>query len=403
MGQFDMLCGVREIEKKAVSPYSDMVCSFLDAYSSALRHDGQAKTYSDIRTFAFWARKANIQNLKRQYIESYGKQHRLGRGIIFHIAPSNVPINFMYSYAFGLLAGNSNIVRVPGKAFPQIDCMCRVLNMVLQQEEYSEIKKRTLIVRYGHDRENTDYFSGICNVRVIWGGDETIRTIRQSELPPRSTEITFADRYSFGMIALEKLRNITEEDLQELARGFYNDTYLMDQNACSAPHLILWKMEPHISQPEAQKLKDKFWLAVEAIAKEYDFPDAKSSEKYALLCDKVADGLAIKKVNQYHTNRLCVCDVEEKGKAAVDTLRGKFGLFYQYEINNLDALNVMDHEKVQTCAYFGMNPYEIQEWVTKNGIGGIDRIVPIGSTLDIDVDWDGYNLIAQMSRCMAVI
>lgn len=400
MVQYDVLCGIREIEKKAIPPYSDIVCEFLDAYSSALRHDSQAKSYSDIRTFAFWIRKANIQNLKQQYIDSYGRQFRLGRGIIFHIAPSNVPINFMYSYAFGLLAGNVNVVRVPTKEFPQIECMCRVLNAVLEQEIYDEIKKRTLIVRYGHNKELTDYFSGKCNLRVIWGGDDTIRTIRQSELPSRSTEITFADRYSFGIIALEELKNIEEKDLEDLAKKFYNDTYLMDQNACSTPHLILWKTTPQISEQEEQELKNQFWLSVEKIAQKYDFPDVKSSDKYGLLCDMAASGLDIKRVTRYHTNRLYVCDIEKIDKAAVESLRGKFGLFFQCDINNLDALGIMDSEKVQTCACYGIAPCEIQRWIAEKCIVGIDRIVPFGSTLDMDVDWDGYNLIAQMSRCI---
>lgn len=402
MVQYHVLCGMQEIEKKAIPPYSDIICDFLDAYSSALRHDNQAKNYSDVRTFAFWARKANIQNLKQKYMECFGRQFRLGRGLVFHIAPSNVPVNFMYSYAFGLLAGNSNIVRVPQKGFPQIECMCRVLNAVLQQEAYREIKKRTLIVRYGHDKERTDYFSGICNLRVIWGGDNTIREIRRSELSPRSTEITFADRYSFGIIALEALKNISEKDLGKLAENFYNDTYLMDQNACSTPHLILWKTTPDVSSQAAQELKEQFWLSVEKTAQKYDFADVKSSEKYGLLCDKIADGLNIKHINRYHTNRLYVCDVETSGEISVEKLRGKFGLFYQCDLDDWDGLGIMNSEKIQTCAYFGINPDEIQEWIFENHMVGIDRIVPFGSTLDIDVDWDGYNLVAHMSRCIAI-
>lgn len=403
MGQYDVLCGGPEIEKRPILPYSDIVCDFLDAYSSALRHDYQAKSYPDIRTFAFWIRKANIQSLKQQYIESFGREFRLGKGIIFHIAPSNVPVNFMYSYVFGLLAGNSNIVRVPTKGFPQIECMCRVLNLLLQQDLYSEITKRTLIVRYGHSKECTDYFSKMCNLRVIWGGDDTIQAIRQSQLPPRSTEITFADRYSFGIIALEELKNVSSKELEGLAEKFYNDTFLMDQNACSAPHLIMWKTAPHILQKETQKIKEQFWLSVEKTAEKYDFPDRKSSEKYCLLCEKAAEGPAVQKANKYHSNRLFVCDVDIAEEASVETLRGKFGLFYQCDIDNLDALWILNSEKVQTCAYYGVNPIEIREWIAEKGIVGIDRIVPFGSTLDIGVVWDGYNLIAQMSRCITAI
>ena len=31
-------------------------------------------------------------------------------------------------------------------------------------------------------------------------------------------------------------------------------------------------------------------------------------------------------------------------------------------------------------------------------IRGIDRVVPIGKTLDISTIWDGYDIISQLSR-----
>jgi hypothetical protein len=33
---------------------------------------------------------------------------------------------------------------------------------------------------------------------------------------------------------------ISKKKLSSLIKNFYNDTYLVDQNACSSPHLILW-------------------------------------------------------------------------------------------------------------------------------------------------------------------
>ena len=30
------------------------------------------------------------------------------------------------------------------------------------------------------------------------------------------------------------------EEIIKICNGFYNDTFLVDQNACSSPHLIYW-------------------------------------------------------------------------------------------------------------------------------------------------------------------
>ena len=69
-------------------------------------------------TFAFFCRKANLIKLKNKFYETDLK--RLGLGLVFHITPSNIPTNFAYSLLFGLINGNSNIIKVPSKEFPQI-------------------------------------------------------------------------------------------------------------------------------------------------------------------------------------------------------------------------------------------------------------------------------------------
>lgn len=37
------------------------------------------------------------------------------------------------------------------------------------------------------------------------------------------------------------------------------------------------------------------------------------------------------------------------------------------------------------------------------GVKGIDRVVPIGKTMDFDLIWDGYDLVEQMSRIVVTV
>ena len=78
------------------------------------------------------------------------------------------------------------------------------------------------------------------DARMIWGGDKTIESIRSLKTKPRCVDITFADRYSICIINAEKILSLDEEKLSRLAESFYNDTFLMDQNACSSPQMIYW-------------------------------------------------------------------------------------------------------------------------------------------------------------------
>ena len=56
-------------------------------------------------------------------------------GLVFHITPSNIPTNFAYSLLFGLLTGNSNIIKVPTKIFPQIEIISSTLKKKLLKKK----------------------------------------------------------------------------------------------------------------------------------------------------------------------------------------------------------------------------------------------------------------------------
>lgn len=173
----------------AMPPFDARVLSFLQALSEKLR---SVRGFSDVVTFSFWCRKAALNQAKALYDDL---DCRIGRGVVFHIAPSNVPVNFAFSLVSGLLAGNANIVRVPSKEFPQVTLIATAIRELLAGE-YSALAPYICLVRYLAEKGVNDTFSSLCDVRVIWGGDSTVAEVRRSPLKARATEITFADRYS---------------------------------------------------------------------------------------------------------------------------------------------------------------------------------------------------------------
>ena len=82
-------------------PFSEDAIGYLNALSLVLNQDPRSKNFPDIATFAFFCRKANLVQLKKRY--SPENNHRSGRGIVFHITPSNVPTTFAYSLISGIL------------------------------------------------------------------------------------------------------------------------------------------------------------------------------------------------------------------------------------------------------------------------------------------------------------
>ena len=99
---------------KVFQPFGNLVKDFLNDFSNELKNQKETYSYPNLIYLTMWASKKNVKKLEKKFKSN---QIRLGRGLIFHICPSNVPTNFIYSFFFGLLSGNSNIVKIPSKKF----------------------------------------------------------------------------------------------------------------------------------------------------------------------------------------------------------------------------------------------------------------------------------------------
>lgn len=382
------------IQQKPDVTFADNIIEFLNALSSAILKDRTCRQYADVITFAFFCRKANIISLKEKY--SSTEDLRLGRGILFHIAPSNVPINFGYSLVAGLLAGNNNIVRVSSKQFPQVDLVIKHLQELMDSGQHDEVAKRIALVRYDRNSDASAFFSSICNVRVIWGGDATIQTIRQNAIPARSFDVCFADRYSIAAINPDAILSASDADIKELAESFYNDTYLFDQNACSAPHTIFW-----LNNDKLEAAKTRFWEAVHNY----------TAKKY-----KLQAVMAVDKLTAFYKQAVCV-DIKKEvmpDNVVVRTELGELpmniedyrctcGYFSEYTIDSLDEIAPIITTKYQSLGYYGFERENLVKFVKHNRLHGLDRIVPIGATTAFSLTWDGYNLIEMFSRIPSII
>lgn len=384
----EYLIGSENVCAAPMQPYSEDAIGFLAKWSGLLLASPAARQYPDAATFAFWCRRSNLMKRKQAAALEDG---RLGRGLVFHIAPSNIPVNFAFSFAFGLLAGNANIVRLPSADFPQAAILRDTCREALTG--FPEIARRTAWVRYPANEETTARFSRMADGRMIWGGDQTIASVLAGGGKPRSADVLFADRYSICLIDGEKILSADDRALSSLAQSFYNDTWLMDQNACSSPQLILWLNA-------SDEAKERFWTAANAEAeRKYRLQAASAVDKYDQLCADAVGGLPIRRAVRMGnmTYRVELSALPED----ICSLRGKCGYFYEYDLADLRELSPRITEKVQTASYFGLDPLAVRQWVLDERLRGVDRIVPIGKAMDIDVIWDGYDIVRALSRIVA--
>ncbi len=375
-----------------LSPFSDEVILYLNELSSILLRMPEVRHYPDVVTFAFFCRKANLLHLQKEHATN---SLRLGRGLVFHIAPSNVPVNFAYSLICGLLAGNNNIVRLPGKQFRQVDLIVEALRTLSADERFDMVSRMVHLIKYDRGGIETTTYSALADVRVIWGGDETIRTIRQSPLPPRSYDIAFADRYS--VCVLNAISILEESSLDKIVEGFYNDTYLFDQNACSAPQLMVWVG----TENKIEKAKEYFWTALQQyVDRKYKLEPILAVDKLSAFYRQAILSDVVKEENK--NNNLWRVRLRELS-ADIPQYRCAGGYFSEYSTTDFNDLASIVTTKYQTLAYFGFSKDELQQFVLNNHIKGIDRIVPIGKTTDFSLIWDGYDLITMLSREISIL
>ena len=388
LNNIEWLVGSEEaLNERPVVPFDEHVIEELDALSKALMKDPASRQYPDVVTFAFFCRRGNLLKLREQYTPSTSNlQPRLGWGTVFHIAPSNVPVNFAYSVVAGLLAGNTNVVRVSQKQFPQVDIIVKHMRATNMH--------RVAVVRYPHESNANEVFSSLCNVRVIWGGDATIETIRKNAISARAFDICFADRYSIAAIRPKAI--LEADNCSLIAEHFYNDTYLFDQNACSAPHLVCWEKSDGLAEA-----KKRFWDVVYEYAKaHYQFQDVMAVDKLtALYKQAVAMPTHDEETKDNVLRRVEIdslpCDI--------DSFRCAGGYFTECEVASLDDIAPIVSVKYQTLAYYGFEREELEAFVQRNHLTGIDRIVPFGETTAFSLTWDGRDLIQAMSRVVSIL
>ncbi len=395
-GNIEILCKPNlRIPKK---PFDEEIQAFLQAVSERLMKDPEARTYPDVVTLGFWLRKGSLEKLKERFAIDSARSDRMGRGTIFHIAPSNVPVNFAYSLMSGLLCGNANIVRVPTKDFPQVDIICRIIREVL--DDHSQMKPYIHLIRYERDKEINDFFSELCDVRVIWGGDQSINEIRKSPIRPKATEITFADRYSLAVLDadtyLQKVEEGKDSYVKRTAQDFYNDTYLSDQNACTSPRVVVWIGE---KKEEAKKV---FWSSLyNFVGEKYLYQDIQGVDKLSVLYGAAASETVpchLQKVDT--TDNLLVRVKADRLTPSLMDYRGNSGFFYEYDAKDiLEIREFCDDEHCQTIGLLGDT--KLLKGLLDSGIRGVDRIVTIGHTMDFDLVWDGYDLVERMTRRIA--
>jgi hypothetical protein len=391
--KIELLAGPQDlgISDSPVEVFAQERLAFLAGLSRTLLGNSRARSHPEVVSFAYWCRQSNLSRLKATY--SLKNKLQMGLGLTFHVSPSNVPVNFAFSLAFGLLSGNSCVVRVPSVDTPVVGIITEAISSELSQPHNKDLKRAVALIKYERNDEVTSFFMSIADGRIVWGGDETILKMRAFPSKPRSREISFSDRYSICIIDPDSILQMSKDELERFCKNLYNDIYLMDQAACSSPQLVVWVGDEVV----VSRAQSMLWPMLANLAQEiYPMQHSASMNKYIQACQIAYENSNVHGIlrnsNTLYRIELSLPDQNQDG------FRGTCGLVHELIVPELDEISKIVNDLYQTVTIQGVHPSEIRDLITKYHLRGIDRVVPVGKALDIGLFWDGYDLVANLSR-----
>jgi len=378
-----------------LASFDPQVIEFLDTFSKTVLLDEVTRQLPEMAVVAHWARKAHTLQLQAAFDEMRGDRLWVARGVALHFAPANVDSIFLYSWFLSMLAGNGNIVRLSQNRKEQVEVLLRALNLLLQQERFKVIQERSLILSYEHNEEVTQTLSESSHLRVLWGGDESVRRLRRVPMNPLASEVVFPDRFSLAALNAAKVLALNQDQLEELAGRFCNDAYWFDQMACSSPRLAVWTGDP----ASCCSAQDVFWAEVgqELANRGLKYPEVIGVNKLVSAYAAAGKGFA-DAIRPGITGPISRIHLADHANAEFRQIECGGGLFFETEIPDLSQLASLLRDRDQTLSYFGFERGDLLSLVHCLPTRAIDRIVPIGAALNFSAVWDGYNLLQAFTR-----
>lgn len=386
---------IRSVENE--KPFSEYLINFVQNFSKRLLTHPSIRDYPELAVLGYRFRKSIVLKERENFFKNCDTHINRPVGLVFHVAPSNVDSVFLYSGLISFLLGNVNIIRISQNITPQTKLVISILRELMLCDD--DLLNRMVICTYPHESKLSEYLSLNCDLRMVWGSDSTINKFKGIPTAPLGREVSFSNRFSFSVISTDSVLSATDGQIKELANDFYNDSMWFGQQACSSPRAIFW-----VGCDDWRKASKRFWKEFKAILeiKEYAQTEGEAMDRF------VASSLIVSQ------NKLALEEHHSVLPAVVKQIGRDFGeidrkhhcgngLFYEYAISEFSELKAKIHKEDQTISFWGFSNKEINDLVVILPTGFVDRIVPIGKSLDFSHIWDGIDLYDVMIKKTLVI
>ena len=313
------------------------------------------------------------------------------RGLVFHLPPQNVETVFLYSWVLSYLAGNANIVRLPHEISAR---MRGIVDLFLERLEAAGDGSQAF-VHYPSHGDLGAKISVLSDARVVWGGDAKVALFAPLPLRNGGKSIWFGDRFSFSTIKGAAVDKLDDAALKALAKKLHNDIFVFDQMACSSPHALYVVGEAAAHSAPVRRLLD-------ASALEWTMDDPAGRVGHAIGKMTAAFYAAANgRASSVHWRNTQLTSIVASAPMRQD-IRVGGGFLSVVFVQSLAEVASFIRESDQTITYFGWERGEIESIAASRAGPGVSRWAPIGTALDFDFIWDGYDIPFELTRLVRV-
>ena len=376
--------------------FDEKIIDFQENLSRHLLKDKTIRKIPELVAFSFWIRKSNIM----KFLSTLSQNDKIiyvPRGLVFHIAPSNVDFMFLYSWFISILAGNSNVLRISSNFDKNVIHIIKKLIKFAEENNIRWFLKSNIILNYEHNDVINNLLSSKADVRIIWGGDETIKRMRKFDSKTNVKDIFFADKFSYSVVNSNYYLESAEKEKISLASNSYNDSFLFNQKACSSPQVVFFVG----NEQSNNDASNTYWRQLTN-----EIENRTNKKSSSLVIEHYLNWflLAAKnKVNKTEINDIKPTVVRMPYQDISGTYRTcGGGFFIESYVESLNQLLNFGNESDQTLSYYGFDQADLKNYVIKKGYKSNLRLVPIGRALNFDVYWDGYNLLNELVKIITV-
>lgn len=309
------------------------------------------------------------------------------KGIVSHWVAGNVPLLSMLILVQSIITKNKNIVKLSTKTENTLTYLLEPLKEINYEylgTSYSgnSILKSLLIASFSRNQfKENELISKVADVRIAWGGGNSIEGIKKLKSKINSHNIFFGPKTSFSIISEDYLEfnNNEKRFFLKMAR----DISSFEQKACSSPHTIFYKGDNI----------DKF---CNNLAKALDvtldlIPIDKLNGENQNITDAISMGEFTGKVWKNINNDWVII----KNDNFILELPVFSRVIFVKNVNKLDEINSLIYDEVQTVS-LGLLGTEKTKTANILSNLGVIRFPDPGLMTNFDNPWDGKLVISEL-------